>query len=271
MNVRAVFVFVLLNIFAAGARAASALPLADGEHFTFRVSWAIVPGAGEIKIDALHPAGTTDRLNVTTTTATRGFAKMLLPFQARADSLFDRRTGRLISLHEKASTRGKETEHKVAFDYTKREATYTPVVPAASDRALPIPAGEPTDLIVALLQTRTWDLKPGEKRDALVLFDDDFYELTIHATRYENVRTSLGTFKTLVLEPRMEKTAPKGMFRKGSTVRVWISQDEKRLPVKFEVEFKIGTGTATLDRHTPPAAAAPRAPAATPDAKDPRP
>jgi hypothetical protein len=216
---------------------------------------------------------------VTTATTTRGFAKMLMPFQAKAESVFDLRTGRALVMSETADTRGKKTDHKVDFDYTKREATYTPIQPAGPARVLPIPAGDPTDLIVALLQTRTWDLKPGEKRDALVLFDDDFYELTIHATRYENVRTGLGTFRTLVLEPRMEKTAPKGMFKRGSTARVWISQDEKRLPVKFEVEFKVGTGTATLERHTPPAGApaspAPAgsspsrpAPAASPDANN---
>lgn len=278
---RLFFGFLLVGLFASWARAASALPLKDGEHFTFRVSWAIVPGAGEIKIDAQTAAGAPDRLLVTSSTATRGFARMLLPFRAKSEALFDLRTGRMISLHEQNDTRGKPSEHKVAFDYAKREATYVAVTPAGPDRPLPMPAGEPTDLIMALLQTRTWDLEPGEKRDALVLFDDDFYELTIHATRYENVRTGLGTFRTLVLEPRMDKTPPKGMFKRGSTVRVWISQDEKRLPVKFEVEFKIGTGTATLERHTPPGAGpAPasssssglaRPPAASTDAKDPRP
>ena len=89
-----------------------------------------------------------------------------------------------------------------------------------------------------------------------MLFDDDFYELTIHATGYESVRTPVGTFNALVLEPRMDKTAPKGMFKRGSTVRVWIAQDDHRLPVRFEVEFKIGTGTATLEAYRPPTAAA---------------
>ena len=81
-------------------------------------------------------------------------------------------------------------------------------------------------------------------------------ELTLHAARYEEIRTSFGTFNTLVLEPRMEKTPPKGMFKKGSSVRVWISQDERRLPVRFEVEFKIGTGVATLTRYEAPPSAA---------------
>ena len=65
----------------------------------------------------------------------------------------------------------------------------------------------------------------------------------------------MGKFRTVVLEPRMDKTPPKGMFRRGSSVRIWIAQDAHRLPVKFEVEFKIGTGSATLEAYERPPAA----------------
>ena len=75
------------------------------------------------------------------------------------------------------------------------------------------------DLITQLVQTRSWKIQPGEKRDALVLFNDDFYELTIYAARTEEVKTPLGTFRAVVLEPRMEKTAPKGMFKRGASAR----------------------------------------------------
>ena len=237
---------------------AATLPLQHGEKLTYRVSWAVVPGAGEIKIEAREdPAADPERLIVTSATATRGFARMLLKFDARSDCIFDLKTGRLLSLRETNNHRG-NNDHTVTFDHAKREAIYTTPKPSESRRVLPMPDGEPVDLIMALLQTRTWNLRPGGKRDALVLFDDDFYELTIHFARHEEVRTSLGTFQTVVLEPRMDKTPPKGMFKRGSKVRVWIAQDAHRVPVKFEVEFKIGTGTATLESYTPPT----RAPAA---------
>jgi hypothetical protein len=92
-----------------------------------------------------------------------------------------------------------------------------------------------------------------------VLFNDEFYELTIHCTGRETVSTPLGTFRTRVLEPRMERTAPKGMFRRGGTVRVWIAEDRWRLPVRFTVEFKVGRGVATLTGHRPPPSDAPPA------------
>lgn len=227
--------------------------LEPGEQLHYSVGWAIVPGAGEINVSA--QADGPNRMKITTETATRGLARWLLKFDATAVSTYDLATGRLLSLRDRSTTRGKFSEHIINFDYPKREAIYAHIG-ATKSRILPMPPGSPTDLITALLQTRKWNLKPGQSRDALVIFDDEFYQLTIHAIRYENVSTGLGRFRALLLEPRMEKTAPKGMFKKGSTVRVWIAQDARHLPVKFQVEFNIGTGTATLDRYVPPSAAA---------------
>lgn len=244
-------------------------PVRDGERLTYRVAWAVVPGAGEIKISARKeaaPAG--EQLLISTTTATRRLARLLLPFDAEGQSLYDLKSGRLLSLRETSTQRAKRSEIQVTFDYERRQATYTGPKSGGQPSLIAFPDGDPTDLIMGLLQTRSWDLPLGAKRDALVLFNNDFYELTIHHTRNEEVRTPLGTFATAVLEPRMEKTAPKGMFKRGSTVRVWIADDPRRLPVRFEVEFKIGTGTATLEAYEgPPAAPAPPAP----DAKGPLP
>lgn len=242
-------------------RWATALPLQPGEQLVYRVSWAVVPGAGEIKITAENESAAPQRMKVTTQTSTRRLARMLLTFDATSEAIFDVKSGQMISLHEKSSQGEKRAEHTVLFDYAARGANYQ----GANDktpRALAMPAGDPTDLIMALMQTRSWDMKSGDKREALVLFDDDFYELTIHYAREEEVRTPLGKFKTVVLEPRMDRGTPKGMFKRGSKVRVWISQDERHLPVKFEVEFKIGTGTAVLESYTPPKDAKPSAPPA---------
>jgi hypothetical protein len=254
MMLRALSLVIAALAIGGTLRGTPSLPLRDGERLTYRVSWAIVPGAGEIKISARQDVAT-NQLIVTTNTATRRLAKMLLPFEAEAKSVFDLKTGRMLYLHENSRTKGRRSEHRVTFDYATRLATYLPIGVADKPRDIPIPAGDPTDLMMGLLQTRSWNLKPGEKRDALVLFDDDFYELTIHMARYEEVETPVGKFRTIVLEPRMDKTPPKGMFRRGSSVRIWIAQDDHRLPVKFEVEFKIGTGTATLEAYEPPPAA----------------
>lgn len=228
--------------------------LQAGEELTYSVRWAVLPAAGQIRIAATrqdHDGA--PRLSITTNTETRGLAKSLMTFQARSESIFDLRTGRIVALNESSVARAKRTDYSVDFDHANRQALFTRR-DAEKTRSLDLPDGDPADLITTLMKTRLWDLEVGQSRDVLVSYRDDFYDLTVHATRTEQVKTPLGKFDTVVLEPRMEKTPPKGMFKRGANVRVWVSRDEARLPVRFQVEFKVGTGVATLVRYTPPAA-----------------
>jgi hypothetical protein len=253
MNIRP---FLLLMFFPLAAVCASPPPLAlsPGEAFTYRVGWGIFGGAGEIKISARYETLTgLPELRFTTTTATRGFIRMLYPFNAAAESIFDPHNGRLLAVHATSAAGHQHTEASMVFDYDRATASYVDRLhPERNKPALVIPSGSPTDLITALIQARTYALKPGDKCPVLVLFDDEFYELTIVADHFEKISTPLGDFETLVLMPRMEK-ASKGMFKRGAEVRVWITQDSRHLPVQFEVKLKFGTAIAHLTDYTPPA------------------
>ncbi len=247
-------ILCLLPALATAAMASeSELPLRDGEQLTFRVAWGIFGNAGEIKIRGA--AETNDGapfLAITTTTSTRSVLARVYPFEAQSESIFDLRTGKMTVHTENSASNKKKTNISLEFNYPKSEILFTDFMNSANNRTLPLPPGNPNDLIGSLVQTRTWNLKPGEKRDLNVLFEKEIYELTIYAVRYEKLKTGLGTFNTLVYEPRMEKTPPKGMFKRGSAVHVWISQDEQKLPVRFEVEFKFGAGVATLLNYDEP-------------------
>lgn len=246
--------------------------LRTGEALSYHVGWGPFFHAGDITISAAAAPGERGEtyLKVLTTTATQGFARALYTFEARAEALFDERNGRLLTNREITKLPNKEKKYSVDFDYARSVAHYVNATEPAKSAALHLPAGDPFDIIMTLVQTRTWDLQPGQSRDALVIHEDEFYELTIHAVGYERVHTPLGDFNTLILEPRMEKGPAKGMFKRSASVRVWISQDAQRLPVKFQLEFKFGAGVATLAGYHPPAATpaqASAAAAAKPDEK----
>lgn len=229
-------------------------PIGDGERLVYRVSWAIIPGAGRITVDgeSLRDASGAKLFSVTTDTETRGLARFILPFTARARSFYDGPSGRLVFYAESSQLRQRESYHSMTFDYARHRVQYVDRGNPANSRYLPLPAGDPMDLINSLLEARWWNLRPGQTHDILAFFEDQFYPLTVHAIGEQMVQTPLGDFQSVMLEPRMEKSPPKGMFRKGGQVRVWIAADDPRhLPVRFQVRFKFGVGVATLTGYHP--------------------
>lgn len=62
--------------------------------------------------------------------------------------------------------------------------------------------------------------------------------------RRETIETPAGSFKTLVVEPKMEGLT--GVFQKSprSRIIVWLTDDERRLPVRLRSEVIVGAFTA---------------------------
>ena len=241
---------------------ASAAPFTafrDGEVFTYKVGFAIFTHAGDITIAAqgVKFAGI-DAMSVTTDTKSRGIVRGLYAFDNKAEVVLEKASGRMLQVKESGADPKRATDTEISFDYATRTAKYTDNVRTERSETVPIPDGNPVDLISALVQTRDWKLKPGEKRDLLVQFGSDFYPLTIKAEGYEEVRTPLGTFNTLLLVPQMEKE-PKGMFKKGGQVKVWISQDASSLPVKMQLKLNFGSATLLLANYKSTAPAKPAA------------
>lgn len=248
-------VLLFLALAAVSVRADS-LPV---ERFSYRVGWGIFRNAGFIEITR-HAAEAGEPLRITTKTASSGVIRSFYAFDGTAESIYEPKGPRLLSMEVESGTRNDREKHALRFAYEQGAAYYTNASADGENERIAIPEGDAIDLTMCLLEARAWQLKPGDKKDVVVVFGDDFYTLTIHAERYEEVKTPLGTFQTVLLSPRMEKTPPKGMFKRGSSVRVWISQGEKPLPVKFEIKLKVGTGVASLIDYQSSA-----------DEKDPRP
>ena len=226
----------------------------DGETFTYRASWGIFFHAGEIVISAHEEKGADGAVvfRITTDTATRGIVRDLFAYNNRAEGVIDQKTGRLLQVSEKGSDGKHFTDNETTFDYARMTAHYVDRAHPGRTQDVPIPAGDPVDLISALVGTRDWNLKPGEKREVLVNFGNEFFPIALCAEAFEEVRTPLGTYPTLLLLPRMEKN-PKGIFKQGGQFKVWISQSGQKLPVKMQLKLAFGSATLLLTDYKKPA------------------
>jgi hypothetical protein len=248
------FLFIaMLAIWSVPVGAAPFTAFRDGESFTYKVGFAVFSHAGEITLTAHdQKRDGRDVMLVTNETRSRGIVRGVYSFDNKAEVLIDKASSRVIHVKESGEEKNRRTDTETNFDYVARVATFEDRVRPERSREIPIPDGDPVDLISALVQTRDWNLQPGDERDLLVHFGRDLYPLKIRAEGYEEVRTPLGTYRTLVMVPRMEKD-PKGLFRKGGEIKVWISQDASNLPVKMQLKLNFGTATLLLSEYRPPA------------------
>lgn len=246
---------LLLSLFLPGfAFAAPFVAIRDGESLTYRVSFAVFSHAGDIEISGQKITDQPDHLAVTVDTRSRGFVRGLYEFDNKAVADIELSSGRLLRVVENGADPKRPIDSEFAIDYAKRTATFTDRVRTERSNQLTLPeGGDPIDLISALIQTRDWKLQPGEKRDLVVQFGRDFYPISIRAEGFEEVRTPLGKYQTLVLVPKMEKN-PKGLFKRGGEVKVWIAQDGSRLPVKMQLKLNFGAATLLLSKYQPPKA-----------------
>lgn len=251
----------LLLFAAAGAPAAATAPFAafrDGEVLTYQVGFSLFRQAGTVQIAARRSPETGGRATwtIATTTASRGFVRFLYAYDHRAEVVIDEATGRLQAVRERGADPRRASDSETLFDYAAGLARHTDHARPGRSVDRPLPAGDPLDLISALVQPRDWRVQPGDERPLLVHFGNDFYALLLRAEAYERVRTPLGSYQTLRLTPRLVGE-PKGLFKRGGQIRVWIAQDGSRLPVKLQLVLKYGAATLFLAAHVPGAPAPP--------------
>ena len=104
------------------------------------------------------------------------------------------------------------------------------------------------DVVGGLFFIRTLNLEPGQSTQVPVSDGKKSVMVKVDALPREDVKTPLGTFKTIRYEVGLFNGA---LYQRSAHVDVWLTDDRRRLPVQIKVRmtFTIGTITMTLDKH----------------------
>lgn len=99
------------------------------------------------------------------------------------------------------------------------------------------------NVISSWFYLRTFDMKVG----STIKFplSDDKKNMLVEAKvlRKENIKTKVGSFKTVVVQPHV---AMEGMFKPVGDIFLWFTDDEHKQIVKLEAKIKIGSLKASL-------------------------
>lgn len=228
--------------------------LQDGERFRYQIGWGVFANAGEVVIEAHRvTVDAKEFFRVNTYIVSRGVIRGLFRFENRAELLIDAESGRILSAHDVGISGSSKLDSRTEFNYATRQATHRDAIRPERNRDFPIPAGIPMDLISTLIGTRDWKAQRGDRHDALVYFGRDLYPVVIRAEGEEEIKTPLGKFKAMLLVPRMETETPRGVFKQGGEIKVWVSRSAQPQPVRMQLQLNFGTARLTLVEHSVPA------------------
>ena len=97
------------------------------------------------------------------------------------------------------------------------------------------------DVISGYYFLRTIDFSKfnlGQTVTAPLFFDEDLYNMKVKFAGHGTVHTRFGKIKVLKLNPILPKNE---LFKGENAIRIWVSDDKNRVPVKIEFDLSIGT------------------------------
>lgn len=145
----------------------------------------------------------------------------------------------------KTNEGSRRRETTATFDAARRKASYS-----ERDLVKNITVSRETDIrpcehdvIGALYQLRTLKLEPGKSIEIPVSDGKKAVSAKVEAQERETIKTDFGTYKTIRYEAYLMNNV---LYRRRGRLFIWLTDDERRLPVQVRVRMPFYIGSVTL-------------------------
>ncbi|MBU0741585.1 DUF3108 domain-containing protein [bacterium] len=217
------------------------VPYAPGEFLLFSIDYGPV-NAGEASLEVRDMVESDGRLcyRVESKAISNRFFSAFYMVRDKVVSHIDAET--LFSRYFSKRLREGDYRKNIAirFDHEAGVAHY------ADRRELEIPFGV-HDILSAFYFVRTMDLQPGASAFIHTHSSHKNYDLEVIVHGRETVSVPAGTFDCFKVEPII---LGEGLFQFEGKLTIWLTADERRLPVLMKTKVKVGAIDASLKEFT---------------------
>jgi len=240
MKSRILTAAALVGALLGSARQASALPYEPGERLKMGISYMHMT-IGDVDLTVGETVQSGVRVwPLQLRARTFGFFNSIHSVDDRYTSTIDPVTLSLVSTESDQKQKQGRSNETVHFDgataYIHRVTR-----DGSRDKTATFQPGS-HDILSAIYYLRSQDYSQGEV--TIPIFNgNQTWQLVARQTGTERVSTDAGKFDTIVVKCR---TQFGGDFSKGREMTVWLSNDERRIPVKIEAGYMMGTMRAEL-------------------------
>jgi len=206
-----------------------------GERLKFSIRWlGMQVGTGEVRVEGIETIKGREVYHITLRVKSNKVIDLVYRVRDEHHSYVD--VEHFHSLrYEKILREGRyRADEVMEYDQEAHEAIYESRR-SGDKKAMLIPE-HVQDQLSAAFWLRTQAMTPGESIFVPVNADEKNWKLEVRVLRSERLKTDLGTFDALEIEPSARFH---GVFVRRGRFRGWMSMDDKRLPLLMKTKVPV--------------------------------
>ena len=210
------------------------------QTLSYSVDWRVFPaGTAVVRFEA---NGDTEHISADAITS--GAINLLFHVSDHFQSTFDRNTGCSAEFDKQTVEGRRQVNSTLKLDYTQLKSILDEKnVSKNQVKHLETPiSGCITDLLSGLFYASSQPMEVGKSFVLPVVDALHTVPVTMKVEGREEIKTPLGTFKTIRVQP----TADAGVVKNRGNIWIWYTDDDRHLPVQMRARLFWGTITFRL-------------------------
>lgn len=236
------FLFTVITVLYTPFLASDAASQSINEQFVFELRWGGLK-AGTATMEIIHEE---DTARIISTARSADWVSLFYTVDDRIEArlikkpsllLFGLPTDYRVKIREGRRRRNKE----VIFNHERLKALYIDHRKGKKKEFVILP--DTLDPLSSLFHVRTLDIEVGKSIFVNIFDSKRMWNVEVQVLRKERLKTGLGEFNTVVIKPLMKS---EGIFNRKGDMVIWLTDDDRHIPVMMKTKVVVGSIVATL-------------------------
>jgi hypothetical protein len=211
------------------------------EKLTYDLTWTGIK-AGTATQEIIDDG---NAIRVVSTVRSADWISVFFPVEDRVESSLAKAEPPQLGLPNHFRMKVREGSHRrdreIIFDQKNRKAQYIDHI--GGGKATIDILQNTYDAYSSFYYLRTLKLEVGKSVFVNMLDNKKLWTVEVQVVKKEKLHTILGEVNTIQVRPIMKSD---GIFERKGAIDIWVTDDDRRIPVRMKTKVKIGSVTATL-------------------------
>lgn len=213
------------------------VPWKLGEYFQFSIDWnGLNGGSSLMQVQNIQTVDGRRCYRVVTKAESNSFVSRFYKVRDRAESSVDAESLFSRRFVKRLREGGYKKDIDVRFDHETGKARYS------NGKEYDVAAGI-HDVLSAFYYVRTKPLPDGATLIVPTHDNEKSYEMEVQVLRREKAEVPAGKFSCVVVEPKLKS---EGIFKSKGSILVWLTDDDRRIPVMVKSKVPVGSISVRL-------------------------